>query len=383
MITSLSTDTFACRTELVHLFLSGNKLENIPRRAFIHVKPTQSSTSFLSHILMFSNNPIKTIGPEAFRWGSYAEGMYLYLLRTKLKMWSLNYFFGHRVQDSQMVMKNRTISKVTYVTSSNGNVTIYLKPDNSPTEAIHVKGANHVLFGKTIVSAFLASGFRRVPALEMNVPRSPVLDIFEVAILLPCPLGTFSNSFTKGADGCTECPPGGFYSDDLGYVAKSCKKCPNGSFVHFDKTPGRRKQDCKSCPQGTETDFFAGYRGCKCLEGFYRTHMFEECHKCGQSGLECQDDYASLKAGYWWEWRNVSHTDRYRDFIANLLTSSPALDASSVQYPFPIPTPYNCPREESCKGGLDSSCENGYEGPLCEVCGVGYYKQLKNNILKR
>ena len=43
---------------------------------------------------------------------------------------------------------------------------------------------------------------------------------------------------------------GGFYSDDIGYVAKSCKKCPNGSFVHFDKTPGTRKQDCKSCPEG-------------------------------------------------------------------------------------------------------------------------------------
>ncbi len=105
--------------------------------------------------------------------------------------------------------------------------------------------------------------------------------------------------------------------------------------------------------------------------------MFEKCHKCGQGGLECQDDYASLKAGYWWEWRNVSHTDRYRDFIANLLTSSPALDASSVKFPFPIPTPYKCQREEACKGGLDSPCDNGYEGPLCEVCSPGYYKQLQ------
>ncbi len=105
--------------------------------------------------------------------------------------------------------------------------------------------------------------------------------------------------------------------------------------------------------------------------------MFEKCHKCGQGGLQCQDDYASLKAGYWWEWRNVSHADRYRDFIANLLTSSPALDASSVQYPFPIPIPYKCPREESCRGGLDSPCDNGYDGPLCEVCSPGYYKQLQ------
>ncbi|KAL9966523.1 hypothetical protein ACROYT_G024610 [Oculina patagonica] len=105
--------------------------------------------------------------------------------------------------------------------------------------------------------------------------------------------------------------------------------------------------------------------------------MFEKCHKCGQGGLICQHDYASLKSGFWWEWRNESHNDRYRDFIANLLVSSPALDTSSVQFPYSIPTPYRCPREESCKGGLDSPCEDGYEGPLCEVCSSGYYKKLQ------
>ncbi|XP_078368554.1 uncharacterized protein LOC144652414 [Oculina patagonica] len=31
----------------------------------------------------------------------------------------------------------------------------------------------------------------------------------------------------------------------------------------------------------------------------------------------------------------------------------------------------------SCTGGLDSLCENGYEGPLCSVCSSGYYKQFK------
>jgi len=34
--------------------------------------------------------------------------------------------------------------------------------------------------------------------------------------------------------------------------------------------------------------------------------------------------------------------------------------------------------EDSCKGGLDSPCENGFEGPLCAVCSSGYYKQLQN-----
>jgi len=104
--------------------------------------------------------------------------------------------------------------------------------------------------------------------------------------------------------------------------------------------------------------------------------MFAKCHKC-IGGLECRDDYASLKSGYWWQWRNNTRKDRYRHYIANLLAISPALDAPSVQYPFPIPTPYRCPREESCKGGLDSLCEKGYEGPLCHVCSSGYYKQLQ------
>ena len=128
---------------------------------------------------------------------------------------------------------------------------------------------------------------------------------------------------------------------------------------------------------GTETDFFAGYRGCKCLEGFYRTHMFNECQKCGQGGLQCRDDYASLKSGYWWEWRNKTHKARYSDFIANLLTSSPALDGDSVQFPHSIPVPYMCPIEGACRGGLDSLCETGYHGPLCVVCSLGYYKQLQ------
>ena len=128
---------------------------------------------------------------------------------------------------------------------------------------------------------------------------------------------------------------------------------------------------------GTETDLFAGYRACPCLEGFYRTNLFSECHKCGQSGLLCKDEYASLKPGFWWQWRNETYKQRYRDFIQNLLSSSPALDRFSIQYPYPLPTPYKCPLEDSCKGGLDSLCKHEYEGPVCGVCSSGYYKQLQ------
>jgi len=65
------------------------------------------------------------------------------------------------------------------------------------------------------------------------------------------------------------------------------------------------------------------------------------------------------------------------DFIKNLQLSLPLLGADDVRYPYPIPTAYRCPIEESCIGGLDSPCKPGYDGPLCAVCGSGYYKQLQ------
>ena len=105
--------------------------------------------------------------------------------------------------------------------------------------------------------------------------------------------------------------------------------------------------------------------------------MFKECSKCGQGGLKCQDDYATLKSGHWWEWRNETHRNRYQVFIKNLLASPPTIDVFHIQYPYAIPTPYKCPFEEPCKGGLDSPCENGYEGPLCSVCSSGHFKQFK------
>jgi len=97
--------------------------------------------------------------------------------------------------------------------------------------------------------------------------------------------------------------------------------------------------------------------------------------KC-EHGLICKDDYASLKSGYWWKWRNESHKRRYIDFINNLLAPLPSLSEDDVQYPYPIPKQYMCPLETACKGGLDSNCSYGYEGPLCDICSSNYYKEL-------
>ena len=137
---------------------------------------------------------------------------------------------------------------------------------------------------------------------------------------------------------------------------------------------------------GTDTKAFSGFRACNCLPDFFRTHLYEGCKPCSQPGLKCLDDYVTLRNGFWWEWKNERIKVLYKQFTVNLKNTSfsPVLrvnlsnaNHSVIEYPYTLPRPHKCPREKSCMGGLDSSCAVGYQGPLCEVCSAGYYKQLK------
>ena len=134
---------------------------------------------------------------------------------------------------------------------------------------------------------------------------------------------------------------------------------------------------------GTDAKAFAGFRACKCLDNYYRTNLFGNCTPCEKKqGLNCHDDFANLTVGFWWRWKDETHLEQYRNFSKNLKNFSftPELhkaNDSGIEYPYTIPQPYRCPIAEACKGGLNSSCEAGYEGPLCAVCSDGYHKQLK------
>ena len=66
------------------------------------------------------------------------------------------------------------------------------KPDSEEAIDLSNVPVRYEEFRIDLISTFLASGFRRISE----------------DILLPCPLGTFSNFSSKGADGCTTCPPG-------------------------------------------------------------------------------------------------------------------------------------------------------------------------------
>ena len=140
---------------------------------------------------------------------------------------------------------------------------------------------------------------------------------------------------------------------------------------------------------GTDSSAFAEFRACKCLNGFHRYHLFEKCTQCVADGLECKNDYAALKKGYWWQWPEESptHKELYSNFTRILedASFSPKLhinytspDFFLSHYPFKLPRPHKCPRQDSCMGGLNSSCDVGYEGPLCEVCSAEHYKWLKS-----
>ena len=145
---------------------------------------------------------------------------------------------------------------------------------------------------------------------------------------------------------------------------------------------------CLTVLTGTDILSFAGYRACKCLKGYHRTDRFGGCKLC-EDGLHCDNDFiVTLKDGYWWKWRNDTYKLLYKNFTTSLvnITYSPAKSINSTifnhsfnKFPHPVPKSYKCPREESCKvkGGHDSLCATGYQGPLCAVCSPGYYKQLQ------
>ncbi|XP_078356237.1 putative leucine-rich repeat-containing protein DDB_G0281931 [Oculina patagonica] len=46
-----------------------------------------------------------------------------------------------------------------------------------------------------------------------------------------------------------------------------------------------------------------------------------------------------------------------------------------------LPKPLKCPHAGSCKGGIDSECQEGYKGTLCATCTNGFYLRF-NNCLK-
>ena len=105
--------------------------------------------------------------------------------------------------------------------------------------------------------------------------------------------------------------------------------------------------------------------------------MFKGCQKCPGSGFDCFNEFRTLKEGFWWKWNNDTRRDLYLNFTQNLLHDEPSYESYLVEYPLAIPKPHKCHTAKNCRGGVNSACGHGQEGPLCEVCSPTYYKQFQ------
>ncbi|XP_078366402.1 uncharacterized protein LOC144650576 [Oculina patagonica] len=177
---------------------------------------------------------------------------------------------------------------------------------------------------------------------------------------------------------CVKCPAGGFYQDEMGETGY--KTCSNGTYVSEERHPGKSATDCWACPYGTLSNDTAGYRACRCLHGFYRLNRFGPCSACPAYGVDCNNDTAILAPNYFWKWTEQNKLF-YKSFVDNINTIGPTYNKSFSKFTSSLPKPLKCPRVASCKGGIDSECNEGYQGILCATCTTDHYLRF-NACLK-
>ena len=146
---------------------------------------------------------------------------------------------------------------------------------------------------------------------------------------------------------------------------------------HHPRLRANSAANCTVCPTGTDTYRHAGFRACHCLQGYYRLHRFGLCKACNVTspGLECVDDFATVKRGYWWRLpQSDGSAARYAAFTENMGVYGDSYPRRSVEFNGSLPLVSKCPLPNSCKGGIagDEMCEEGYTGPLCAVCNSNY-----------
>ena len=73
--------------------------------------------------------------------------------------------------------------------------------------------------------------------------------------------------------------------------------------------------------------------------------------------------------------------ERYKSFVDNINSSGIDYNKEFSKFTDSLPKPLKCPHADSCRGGIDSECEDGYSGTLCATCTNGYYLRF-NACLK-
>ena len=73
--------------------------------------------------------------------------------------------------------------------------------------------------------------------------------------------------------------------------------------------------------------------------------------------------------------------ERYEGFVNNIHTFGSKYNNVFSTFEASLPKPIKCPHANSCKGGINSECQKGYQGTLCASCTNDFYLRF-NTCLK-
>ena len=124
---------------------------------------------------------------------------------------------------------------------------------------------------------------------------------------------------------------------------------------------------------GTNLKQYAKFRACSCRDSYYRLDRFGPCSICTK-GYECMNETIDLAPGFFWVWLNKESQQQYEAFKDELMKTNAKYKIKA--FDGNIPNAYACPITDSCLGRRYSECSQGYQGPLCAICGKGYFKVL-------
>ena len=97
--------------------------------------------------------------------------------------------------------------------------------------------------------------------------------------------------------------------------------------------------------------------------------------------MNCENDTAILAPNYFWKWNSSEKMESYRSFVQNIHITTAEYNKTFSTFEGLLPKPLKCPYPDSCKGGINSTCNTGYQGTLCATCSSYHYLRF-NRCLK-
>uniref|UniRef100_A0A6C0M185 Tyrosine-protein kinase ephrin type A/B receptor-like domain-containing protein n=1 Tax=viral metagenome TaxID=1070528 RepID=A0A6C0M185_9ZZZZ len=217
---------------------------------------------------------------------------------------------------------------------------------------------------------------------------------------LNCGRGTWSNKIGQTtAMGCIGCNPG-YYGDEIGMISLgSCKKCPAGLFNENAGLPS--VNDCKECSTGRysidgsiyclpcETGKYniqTGSPNClECPEGKFTANISSYiCKNCPVNSEQNSNktDCVCSTNKYNTNYNNdLNCIDCNNTFTCKIDTNIKTINIKKHYWRYSdlAIDIYKCKTRFACKGGIiknssDDLCNEGFKGPLCNVCEKGWAK---------